>query len=90
MVDAPASDAEAAEGLPGVYPTGFHPRTCAGLDPSKFRQSPKHAGMTAAKKPSGHVQLSRVGGPRPQLMWDDKEHDYFVNSFEHARGSEAD
>jgi hypothetical protein len=71
----------------GVYPVGFHPRTLRRkLDPSKFRRIAQTRGMTAAKKHRPGMKLSRVGSaPGKEMMWDDAQHNMFVNSFQHKQ-----
>lgn len=71
-----------------TYPDGWSTRNLRRkLDESKARRIAQIRGLSAARKHLPHVKLSRVGSaPGRELMWDDKEHDYFVNSFDHQQG----
>ncbi len=71
----------------GTYPDGWHKRTLLRkVDKSAARRKAQIQGLSAARKHMPHVKLSRVGSaPGREMMWDDKEHDYFVNSFEHKQ-----
>ena len=72
-----------------TYPDGWSSRNLRRkLDASKARRVAHTQGLTAAKKHMPGMKLSRVGSaPGRQMMWDDKEHDYFINSFEHHQGA---
>jgi hypothetical protein len=72
-----------------TYPDGWSTRNLQRkLDASKARRIAQIQGHTAAKKFLPGMKLSRVGSaPGRELMWDDKEHDYFVNSFEHKQAA---
>lgn len=72
-----------------TYPDGWSSRNLRRkLDASKARRAAQTLGLTAAKKFMPSMKLSRVGSaPGRELMWDDKEHDYFVNSFEHKQAA---
>lgn len=72
-----------------TYPDGWSVRNLRRkLDASKARRIAQIQGLSAARKHMPTMKLSRVGSaPGRQLMWDDKEHDYFVNSFQHMQGA---
>jgi len=72
-----------------TYPPGWSSRNLRRkIDASKARRAARTQGLTAAKKFMPTMKLSRVGSaPGRELMWDDKEHDYFVNSFEHKQAA---
>lgn len=72
-----------------TYPDGWSSRNLRRkLDASKARRIAQIQGHTAAKRHMPTMKLSRVGSaPGRQLMWDDKEHDYFVNSFSHKQAA---
>lgn len=52
------------------------------LDGSKFRRAAQTQGLTAAKDHRPRMKHTRVGVPVGSIiMWDDLEHDFFVNDF---------
>lgn len=71
------------------HPKGWSTRNLRRkLDASKFRRIAQTEGLTAAKSHRPRMKHTRVGVKVGTIIqWDDVEHDFFVNDFQHKQAA---